>query len=218
MSVRHPATFSRDVVEAMMRWMPQKPIDILDPLAGIGKGPEAFNIPSRGWRAMGIEMEEEWASQSVLVTQGDGIDFMTDNPGRFDVVATSPPFHNRMADNFTPSPSDKSRRNTYRHALGRELTDGNGASLQWTDRNTKTWVYRLLRSCYIALKEDGLLLLEMKDHIRGGERQYVTDYYLRSAMHCGMGFLSAETIMGKGLPGANSKSKIPYSTLLVMQK
>lgn len=220
--VKHPATFSAAVLDVMDHWIPKgtkdEPVRILDPLAGIGKGPERFNRPQDYQLACGIELEQEWASQSPLVACGDGIDYMKTHPLTFDVVATSPPFHNRASDSHNQSPNDTSSRNTYKHKLGRDLTTGSGAGLQWTNPDTPAWVNRLTNGCWRTIRHGGLFIFEMKDHVRNGKRQYVTDWYVQDAMEVGFTLLTAETVFSRGLPGANSALKVPYSTVVVMQK
>ena len=60
----------------------------------------------------------------------------------FDAVVTSPCFGNRMADHHNAK--DNSKRHTYRHYLGRELTKGSAAGMQWGEEykhfHTEAWL------------------------------------------------------------------------------
>lgn len=67
-------------------------------------------------------------------------------------------------------------RNTYRHKLGRPLTEGSAAGLQWGEP------YRALHeevwgNVWLCLEEGGLFVLNVSDHIRKGEVVPVSQWH-----------------------------------------
>ena len=176
---------------------PLAPVRVLDPFAGVG----GIHELRPEYDTHGVELEAEWADTSPYTRQGDATDLRWIDDATFDVVCTSPAYGNRMADSydgsgdlckpcagsgdcgtddngFEPCPfcdgtgKKASTRYTYRIALGRPLTDGNGAGLQWGD------AYRTIHRAAWAeaarvLRSGGLLLLNISDHYRQGQLQGV---------------------------------------------
>lgn len=95
----HPAKFSDAIIEAITRWIPAGSV-LLDPFAGVGRIHE-LRPEVETW---GVEIEEEWATQSEWTILGDATTDLGDVAEAhalhygFDVIATSPSYGNRMAD------------------------------------------------------------------------------------------------------------------------
>lgn len=87
----HPAKFSDAVLEIMEPLIPYG-AKVLDPFMGVGK---IFNIVPE---AIGVDIEPEWAACHPNGLVGDATSLPADWKHRFDVIATSPTFGNRMAD------------------------------------------------------------------------------------------------------------------------
>jgi hypothetical protein len=169
-------------------------VRVLDPFAGVG----GIHQLRPEYDTHGVELEAEWAAASDHTVQGDATNLHWWPADTFDVVCTSPAYGNRMADSYDGGndtckrcdglgATDRagypctacegtgkkaSRRHTYRIALGRPLTDGSAAGLQWGDR------YRLVHRDAWAeaarvLRPAGLLLLNISDHYRGQQLQGV---------------------------------------------
>ena len=180
----HPAKFP-DIVLGMMReeMRPHRGRLVLDPFAGIGRimdlHPE-FDV-------VGLEIELEWAAQREGVLCVDSIEWMRGTygltgGGGFSVIATSPSYGNRMADKLLV---DGTRRHTYANALGRNLSDRNSGALQW-GKAYRVFHEEAWEVAVSILDEGGMFLLNIKDHIRGGKHQYVTEWHVETLIHLGL--------------------------------
>lgn len=190
----HPAMFSKELIEPLAARI-RGCRHVLDPFAGTGRIhtiAEAAGVP----RSTGIELEQEWANverfpgpkRSQIV--GDSLLVLpTFRAGTFDAVLTSPAYGNRMADKHEARDSCKncnssgvvgaaecrtcrgtglSRRNTYRHRLGRPLSENNGGGLQWgaeyRDLHRAIW-----DASTRVLAPGGVFVVNCSNHIRLGE-------------------------------------------------
>lgn len=166
------------------------------------------------------ELEEEWASQGY----GYGVDFpmVSDSTclpiknNTIDFVITSPTYGNRMADSHIAK--DSSVRNTYTHKLGRKLDDNNTGKMQWGENYRK--IHSLVYSeVFRTLKQNGYLILNMKDHIRNGKRVYVTDWHIQELKNKGFRLLRHIKIQLKGNGfGANAHLRVSYESVLLFNK
>ncbi len=216
--VRHPAVFPVGLLTAAARLLDDEGVTstgkMLDPFAGTGKGLKFMNT-TRGNQVYGIELEPEWASRSDRVTVGSAT-CLPFGDNTFDVVFTSPCYGNRMADHHEAR--DSSRRNTYRHALGRPLGDGSAAGLQWGNQ------YRTLHllaweECYRVCVPGAAFLLNCKDHIRAGKIQGVTPWHINALSMVGFEFRFAERVRTAGnRQGANGALRVDGETLAFFRK
>ena len=237
-----------DTVLAVWGFMHGHPrVTMYDPFAGVGKGVDYFN--DRGWDAWGTELEPEWAKQSVNVTCADSLAYMKlpglwlggiYAPFPVDCVFTSPTYANRMADHHNAADRCKacigrtmyegcdpcrkcdgtglSKRNTYRHKLGRPLSEGSSAGMQWGDEyrtfHTQAWA-----GVYGVLKPGGYFLLNVKDHIRKGDRCGVALWH--HEMCLALGFKSVSSVpvpvRGNGF-GQNGQTRVDHEWLFLYRK
>lgn len=171
--VRHPAKWSNQLEPTIRAWLAGVDGPILDPMAGTGKF---------GFATHYNELEPEWAAQcpgQVTVADARQLPY-ADNT--FAAVVTSPTYGNRMADHHEAK--DDSRRNTYRHALGRPLTEGNSGAMQWgmtyREVHEDAWA-----EVYRVLEPGGTFVLNVKDHYRKGRLQGVPLWHLETARYAG---------------------------------
>ena len=125
-------------------------------------------------------------------------------------------YGNRMADHHEAR--DCSRRNTYRHALNRPLHPANAGQLQYGAEYQK-----LHRSAWAeawrVLRPGGLFILNIKDHIRRGERVNVTQFHEEALRSVGFTWLGSEQVKCPGNRfGQNGGARIEYETVAWFQK
>lgn len=202
--MRHPAKYS-DVFLPIFRDRLGGYDRVLDPFAGTGK------LKVVRPDAVLLEIEVDWAEINKGIV-GDALS-MPFKRNTFDAICTSPTYGNRMADNFECKKGYK--RNTYRHCLGRKLNKNNSGQMQWGNKykafHEKAWV-----ECRRVLKLEGLFILNVSDHIRAGNRMYVTDWHIKTLNDLGfkqMEHIKVETKRNKF--GANSDLRVPYESILV---
>ena len=169
----HPAPYSRSIIAAIR----ERAVGprLLDPFAGTGR---IHELREDGLETWGVELEPEWAALSryTVCASATALPF---GSATFDTIATSPAYGNRFADSYKRKPGDTSLRWTYAIALGRELSRGSGAGLQWGPayRRLHWLVWREARR---VLRPGGQLLLNCSDHFRGGQLQKVSAWHVQA--------------------------------------
>lgn len=200
MTKAHPAPFNRDALEVIRTWLKQdewKAPKILDPFAGVGRIHEL----RPEFETYGVEIEPEWAEASPYTVTGDMFELkelMRDEsnilPLYFDMIVTSPVFGNRMSDHHDAK--DDSRRITYRHTIGRPLHENNSGRLNWGAkyRDFHERAYKVLSG--VGAKD---FILNIKDHIRGGQRIYVSEFHIDTIRGLGWELVETEFIKTGGV-------------------
>lgn len=192
----HPARFSQRVMDMVRKILADVtdtweriPI-VLDPFAGVGgihhlrKAEDGYDYDTYG-----IEIEPEWAACGLPhgpMICADWLEFEWDrelHEGRApDFIVTSPCYGNRMADHHDAK--DGSYRRTYRHCLGRPLSDNNSGKMQWgneyRDFHKQAW-----EKAWGVLDNGGMLILNVSDHIRKGEIMPVSEWHVDTILNVG---------------------------------
>jgi hypothetical protein len=175
--VKHPAVFSEEIQEWLQFWMRDLPGPILDPFAGVG----TVHMLGRS-DTVGVEIESEWALQHERTVCGDSR-FLVDMFGErsFGSVVTSPVYGNRMSDTYLGTAAEregdvKRKRRTYSVFLGRRVSDGSAAGMQW-GKEYRDFHETVWGQCSKILREDGKFVLNIKDHYRDGVVQKVSDWH-----------------------------------------
>lgn len=220
----HPATFSAPILAKAAEMLPPGPGLALDPLAGVGKGLDL--LEAAGYKAIGWEMEREWASQDPRIRCGDFLDNDL-APWSVDLIFTSPAYGNRMADNYAGSPSDLEhllrtgtiRRRSYRIFLGRPLSAGNGAALQWGP-GYRSLHARLWKEANRVLRSGGYFLLNASNHERDHEVQRVLEWHVDHLTRvCDLKLVQIEAVQThRYRDGANRQAREDNEYLILLRK
>jgi tRNA G10 N-methylase Trm11 len=190
-AVKHPAKFSDSVLAVLNEVMADEAerrearLFVLDPMAGVGRIHELDR--SAVYKTIGIELEQEWARAHPWTLQGDATALLF-RDSTFDAVVTSPCYGNRMADHHNAK--DDSRRITYKHVLGRDLSPNSGAGLQWGDAYRELH-RRILGEMVRVTKPGGLVIVNVSNHIRKGTEQFVAEWWLARMLLAGLRFKRA---------------------------
>lgn len=218
MTTKHPAKFSDSILAAVAPWVECQQ-RVLDPFAGTGKLAQIIQPPTSLYLN---EIEPEWArvcqvnAPAAVVTVGDALHLPYDF-NFFTAVVTSPTYGNRMADHHEAR--DASRRNTYRHVLGRRLHPANSGQLQW-GFNYKHFHILAWWEVWRVLMCEGIFVLNVSDHIRDGKVQNVADWHL-SLLTTFFGFelerdIRVETPRQRR--GANGHLRVDHERVFVLRK
>lgn len=212
-SVRHPARYTEALLPVFAR-MVTGARRLLDPMAGTGR---IFRLRDLGVTAAihAIELEPEWAAWHPETTVGNALALPFED-GFFDAVLTSCTYGNRMADHHEAT--DGSRRNTYRHALGRALHPENSGALQW-GADYRAFHVAAWAEVRRVLAPGGVFVLNIKDHIRRGAVVAVTEWHIEALTAAGFVLVAHERIACPGNRyGQNGASRVAYESVIKFQK
>jgi tRNA G10 N-methylase Trm11 len=185
-------------------------VKVLDPFAGTGG---IHKLSAR--QTVGVELEPEWANQHPNTIIGNALNLPFPDAS-FDAIATSPTYGNRMADHHDAK--EGSTRHTYKHTLGRNLTDTNSGAMQWGNTyrqfHRKAWAEAIR-----VLKPGGRLVLNISDHIRKGQPQGVNLWHVAALCELGLTFHEAVPIETKRQRhGANAHLRVGNEWIITFTK
>lgn len=176
---------------------------VLDPFAGTGR---IHRLAELGpFSTIGVEIEPEWAHMHERTFVGNALALQFDDDS-FDAICTSPTYGNRFADKHNAQ--DGSVRRSYTHDLGRTLSPVNSGAMQWSEK------YRVFhevawREARRVLKPGGKFVLNIKDHVRSGERQFVSGWHITTLARLGFTLQWHEAVITQGMrQGANADVRV----------
>lgn len=214
MTVSHPAKFSDPILDLMRELIPAD-VRVLDPFAGIGRIHELADTERR-ITTVGVEIQKQWADAHPDTIVGDATDMHEFRPAAFDVVATSPTYGNRMADSHDAK--DGSKRITYTHVLGEKLEENNTGKLQWGDEYRRIHSLAWLEVRRV-LRVDGLLILNISNHIRAGKEARVAEWHVQTLMMMRFRLEEIHTVETKRMrQGENHAARVPYEFVFVFRR
>jgi tRNA G10 N-methylase Trm11 len=172
-------------------------------------------VHSLGYRSVGVELEPEWAGAHPKTICGDAL-HLPFGVDAFDALVTSPTYGNRMADDFEAR--DSSHRNTYRHQLGRPLSPGSSAGMQWGPRY-RAFHYGAWAEAARVVRPGGIALVNVSDHIRKGERIPVVDYHVEALARSGWAVLRRVEVSTPRLRyGSNHDKRVESETIIIARR
>jgi len=220
-----PASYSAPVLESIRRLTPAHAVRILDPFAGpngIARLSETLGTfsNSTGRRYLGVEIEPEWAQMGLDTVVGDATK-LREIPGVVafapDCVITSPPYGNRMADQYLGD-AKGSRRHTYAIALGRRVSLDSAAHWQWGPRYA-TILSEGIREIAHILPEGGHFILNMANHYRKGVLQLVVPWAVELVLKRDFELRSWDVVKAKKMRhGANHELRDDHEQLFLFEK
>jgi len=216
---QHPAKYTDVLLPIFARILQEHGAQsVLDPMAGVGKIGLLRDYGFSG-RIVANEIEPEWAAQApahVEMHIGDAAAMTWARDGEFDAIVTSPTYANRMADHHNAR--DGSRRYTYRHMLGRPLHPANTGKLQWGEAYREAH-RRIWKECIRVLKPGGIMVVNVKNHIRRGEIVRVSEWHADELRRQGLEEVERVQVACPGMRnGANARLRVDHEDVWVFQK
>lgn len=215
--IKHPATYTNSFIPKFAELLIGCE-NVLDVFGGIGK---LALIKEHGFTGKVIcnELEREWVETSPHNVDewhiGDAANMDWAESSSFDAICTSPTYGNRMADHHNAK--DGSKRVTYKHFLGRDLNEANTGKMQWGE-NYRQKHLEIYKECGRVLKNGGLMIVNVSDHIRKGQVVNVVEWHKEALTNFGMKLIDEIKIETPRMGfGQNAKSRVQHECILVFK-
>jgi SAM-dependent methyltransferase len=211
---KHPAEFSAEIIPFLAAAAPPGEYPrVLDPMAGKGGIHKLANL------TIGVKLEPEWAFARPGTIKGNAF-YLPFRDESFDAIVTSPTYGNRYADDFIPSEESKSKWTwrSYTLDLGRKLHPDNTGQLHWGPKyradHLKAWTEAVR-----VLRPGGRFVLNISDHIRNHERQYVTDWHVEALTRLGLREIARKPVPTKRMRyGTNAEARVDAEHVITFEK
>ena len=216
--MKHPAKYTDKFLPVFAELLKGRE-NVLDPMAGTGKIAEIRKFGYSG-RITCNDIEPEWqVGEKYQIdewhfTDAANMDWAED--GQFDAICTSPTYGNRMADSFIAR--DGSKRVTYRHFLGHDLKAENTGHMHFGERSRDKHL-AIWRECKRVLAHDGLLIVNVSNHIRKGAVIDVVNFHKGAIRNMGLTLKDEILIETPRMGfGANANLRVQNESILVFVK
>lgn len=211
--VRHPATYNKALFPIMssMLWGCER---LLDPMAGVGKIFKLRDYLTPPPDITAIEIEPGFARAHLEVQVGNALN-LSFAENTFDAICVSPPWANRMADQFNSL--DHSIRLTYFHCLGQKLAEYNGGAFQWGPKYrafiTAAWI-----EARRVLQPGGRFVLDIGNHIRKHQEIDVSGWMKKEMIRIGYTFVTDVSVNTRRLRfGRNHDKRIDHEFVMLFR-
>ena len=211
----HPAKFSKELLPVLASYCYG---DILDIMGGTGRAGLLKNF-NKNIKSVTInELEREWAEQAYdnnvdTVITGDARNLS----GWYDCIVTSPPYGNRMADNFKAGKPD-SRRKRYVGDLGRQVSKGSVCCKHFGKGYEEEMT--LILDAVISNIVFDRFILNISNFIRNFKEVDVVSWYKQYFMTKSFVLVAEEKVVTrrqKGV-GANTHLRVPSESILIFDR
>lgn len=205
---KHPAKYTTTLFSAFVQ-MIKGCNRIIDPFGGTGK----VFLLNRWYPDMdiyAIEIEREWARMSKAIT-GNAL-YLPFADCAFDGICTSPTYGNRLSDYTLPY--SKGGRFSYVDSIGRRLHSDNSGNWQWGEKY-RNFHLQVWSEAARVLRERGVFVLNIKDHIRDGQVRPVTEWHIGTILSLGFEIVDHVKINTPSIRyGKNYDKRIEYESVI----
>src|SRR5690606_17672076 len=105
---------------------------------------------------------------------------------------------------------------TYRHCLGRPLNEENTGKMQWGGKYRQKHI-EIYKECLRVLKPNGLMIVNVSDHIRKGEVVNVVKWHKEALTNLGMKLIDENKIHTPRMRfGKDTTSRVQHESILVL--
>lgn len=105
----------------------------------------------------------------------------------------------------------------YKHFLGRDLNEANTGRMQWGDKYREKHL-EIYKECARVLKNDGLMIVNVSDHIRKGQVANVVEWHKEALTNFGMKLIDEIKIETPRMGfGQNAKRRVQHESILVFK-
>jgi len=194
----------------------EKSKTVLDIFGGVGT---LAKVKQYGFTGKVIinEIESKWSKiakkvADVVIT-GDAQNLKLPNKS-INAIITSPTYGNDMAVTYK-------RERTYTVCNGKPLKNSNTGQMRWSVEGNK---YKKIhenayKEAFRVLTNNGVIVVNVKNHIRNGEVQKVAEWHLDTLKAIGFTPVSVKKVKVTGIPfGGLNLPKVSHEHILILRK
>lgn len=211
----HPCTYPKKFIPIFANILKdrntKKALDIFGGIGGLAK------VKEYGYTGQVIinEIEPKWAKEAEKVADkvicGDARKLRLLSHS-VDAIVTSPTYGNDMA---VTSPS---REQTYTVCNQKPLQEGNTGKVTWGD-TYKELHKDAYKEAYRVLTKNGIIVINIKNHIRKGKVQNVAKWHRDTLQDIGFKLINIKRVKCSGVSiGGLNLPRVSYEHIMVLEK